>query len=158
MYVLPALASLLGVWVTWLILGGLLHLVTTLFGGRGNATQALNIVGWASLPLALRSLVQIVFMLTTQKMISNPGLSGFSLSGDSGLASLTNHILRMLDIYLIWQILLVILGIKLATRLDRSKAVIGVLITFLIFILMRSGVSYLFSMLSNLEITRPFIF
>ena len=158
MYVLPAITSLLGVWFTWLILGGLLHLVTTLLGGRGNTAQSMNIVGWSSLALALRELVQIIYILTAQKTINNPGLSGFSLGGESGLALYTSQILQYIDIYLIWQMLLVILGVRYSTSLNKSKAVMGVLISFLILILLRSAASYLFSTLGNLEITRPFFF
>jgi hypothetical protein len=50
-YILPGIAALLGVWLGWLLLGGILHLSTTLLGGRGNMLLALNIVAWASLPL-----------------------------------------------------------------------------------------------------------
>ena len=43
-YVLPAIAAILGVWIGWLILGGILHLITTLFGGRGSTAMSMNIV------------------------------------------------------------------------------------------------------------------
>lgn len=39
-------------------MGGLLHLVLTMLGGRDSTGGALNIVAWAALPFALRDLVR----------------------------------------------------------------------------------------------------
>ena len=157
-YVLPAITSLLGVWFGWLILGGMLHLVTTLFGGRGNTAISMNIVAWSSLALVVREVIQIVYMLITQNLISNPGLSGFSPSGESGWSVIVGQILRLIDLYLIWQILLIILGVRLSTGLNPSKSTLAVLITFLIILVLQTGLSYLGSVLGNLTITRPFFF
>jgi len=157
-YVLPIFAALSGVWIGWLFLGGLLHLVTTLFGGRGSIGLSMNIVAWASLPLAVREFVQIIYLFITKKLISNPGLSGFSLVGDSGLPLYFSQILTLIDIYLVWQIILLILGVRISTGLNSTKSFFSVLLTFLIIILIQSGLSYLESALGNLNIARPFFF
>ncbi len=157
-YVLPVIASLLNVWIGWLILGGILHLVTTLFGGRGSTAMSMNIVAWASLPLGLRTLIQIIYMLATKNLIVNPGLSGFSPTGDSGLLLFVSQILKLIDIYIIWQILLLILGVRTSTALSVSKSTIGVILTILIIIAFQAGLAYLGGLLSNLSITRPFFF
>ena len=157
-YVLPILASLFGAWIGWLIIGGLIHLVTTLLGGRGSITLSLNIVAWASLPIAVRLFVQIIYLLITNNLIRNPGLSGFSLSGESGFPIFVNHILALIDIYLLWQIILLILGVRISTGLNPTKSIFGVLITIFIILLIQSGISYLGSMLGNMNITRPFFF
>ena len=157
-YVLPAITALLSVWFGWLILGGLMHLVITLFGGRGSTAISMNIVAWSSLPFAIREAVQIIYMLITHKLISNPGLSGFNLISDSGLPLFLGHILKLIDIYLLWQIVLMILGVRISTGLNPAKATIGVIITVLIILLLQSGLSYLGSVLGNLNITRPFFF
>ncbi len=157
-YVLPAITSLLGVWFGWLILGGILHLVTTLFGGRGNTAISMNIVAWASLPLVLREIVQIIYMLVSQKLISNAGLSGFGPIADSGIPLFFGQILKLIDIYLVWQIILLILGVRLSTGLNPTKTTFAVLISVLIIVLLQTGLSYLGSVLGNLTITRPFFF
>jgi hypothetical protein len=157
-YVLPAISSLLGVWFSWLILGGILHLSTTLFGGRGSTALSMNIVAWASLPLALREVVQIIYVLITKNMINSPGLSGFALLDDTGGSLLVNQILRLIDIYLFWQILLLILGVRLSTGLNKTKATFDAIIPVLFILLLQIGLSYLISMLSDLTITRPFFF
>jgi hypothetical protein len=157
-YVLPAITSLLGVWFGWLILGGVLHLVTTLFGGRGNTVISMNIVAWASMPLVLRELVQLIYMLVSQKLISNAGLSGFSPIAESGLPLIFGQILKLIDIYLIWQVILLILGVRLSTGLNRTKTTFAVILSVLIIVLLQTGLSYLGSVLGNLTITRPFFF
>ncbi len=157
-YVLPAIAALLGVWVGWLILGGILHLVTTLLGGRGSTMMSMNIVAWASLPLALRALVQIVYMLAMHKIIASPGLSGFSPAGDSGFVLFIGYLLELLDIYIVWQIILLIIGINISTALSFSKSVIGVTLVYVLILALQAGISYAISLLGNLSITRPFFF
>jgi hypothetical protein len=158
MYVLPAISSLLGVWVGWLILGGILHLITTLFGGRGSMALSMNIVAWGSMPFALRSLVQIIFMLATHKLITNPGLSGFSPTGDSAGLLFLSQVLRLLDIYIIWQVMLLALGIQISTALNTTKSAIAVLLAVVIILMLKSGLAYAAGLLSNLSITRPFFF
>ena len=157
-YVLPIFVAISGVWIGWLILGGLIHLITTLLGGRGSIGLSMNIVAWASLPLAVRVFVQIIYLLITHKLISNPGLSGFSQVGDSGLPLYLSQILALIDIYLIWQIMLLILGVRISTGLNPTKSIFGVILTALIILLIQSGISYLGSALGNLNITRPFFF
>jgi Yip1 domain len=157
-YVLPAITSLIGVWIGWLILGGILHLITTLLGGRGSTAISMNIVAWGSLPLALRALVQIIYMLAAHKVIGNPGLSGFSPVGESGWLLFLSYFLRLVDIYVIWQIILLILGIRISTALNPVKSTISVILTIFIILLIQSGLSYAGSLLSNLSITRPFFF
>lgn len=69
-YGFPAIASLLGVWIGWLIPSGILHLVTTLFGGSGSTVISMNIVAWASLPVVVRALIQICYMIESNNPIS----------------------------------------------------------------------------------------
>jgi hypothetical protein len=157
-YILPAITTLLGVWIGWLILGGLLHLATTLFGGRGTTAASMNIVAWASLPLALRSLVQIIYLIVTKQIITSPGLSGFSPTGDTGILIFLSEVLQLIDIYILWQIMLVILGVKLSTALNTVKSIFSAVITFVLIIALQAGLAYALSLLGNLSITRPFFF
>ncbi len=118
----------------------------------------MNIVAWASLPLVIRELVQMIYMLVTQKLISNVGLSGFSPIAESGLPLFFGQILKLIDIYLIWQIILIILGVRLSTGLNRTKSTFAVILSVIIIVLLQTGLAYLGSVLGNLTITRPFFF
>jgi hypothetical protein len=97
-------------------------------------------------------------MLVTQKIISNPGLSGFNPIGETGLTLFVGQILRLIDIYLIWEIILLIIGVRVTTALTLTKSVIGVLLVVVLIIVLRAGAAYLASLLKNLSITRPFFF
>ncbi|NJD59107.1 MAG: hypothetical protein C3F13_14995 [Anaerolineales bacterium] len=157
-YVLPAITALVGIWIGWLILGGALHLATTLFGGRGSTLMSMNIVAWASMPLAIRSLIQIAYMLITHKLIVSPGLSGFSPVGDSAAIQFLGQLLKVIDIYVVWQIILLIMGTRKSTALSLVKSAIAVVLVVLIFLALQAGIAYLMSLLGNLSITRPFFF
>jgi hypothetical protein len=157
-YMLPVLASLLGVWMGWLILGGSLHLITTLFGGRGSTVLSMNIIAWSSLPLVLREVIQICYLLYMNKLIINPGLSGFSPVGETDLPLFVSHVLTLLDIYLLWQTVLIILGVRISTGLNPGKSVFCGILTVLIILLIQSEFSYLVSLLGGLNISRPFFF
>jgi hypothetical protein len=157
-YVLPTLTSLLGVWFGWLLVGGLLHLITTLLGGRGSTGTSMNIVAWASIPFAIRAIVQILYMLIAQKIIINPGLSGFAPAGDSGWINFIGQLLKLIDVYIIWQIALIILGVRSATGLNLPKTTLVTILTILIILLLQAGLLYFASKLSSLTISRPFFF
>jgi hypothetical protein len=157
-YVLPSITTLASIWFGWLFLGGILHLVTTLFGGRGSTAVSLNIVAWSSLPLVLREIIQFIYVLISHKLIINPGLSGFIPINGSNLSIFFSHILSSIDIYWIWQLLLLVIGIKISSGLNSSKSILSVSITVLIILLIQSGFAYIIQALGNLNITRPFFF
>src|SRR5258705_10233740 len=48
-YVIPLVGALAALWLGWLVLAGLLHLGSTLLGGRGSMQRRLNIVAWGGL-------------------------------------------------------------------------------------------------------------
>jgi hypothetical protein len=157
-YILPAITSLLGVWIGWLILGGVLHLATTLFGGRGSTVMSMNIVAWASLPLAIRSLVQIIYMLIVHKLIVSPGLSGFITSGDSPALLFLGHFIKLIDLFVIWQAILLIIGTRKSSALSPIKSSLTVILVLLLILTIQAGIAYLMSLLGDLSITRPFFF
>lgn len=132
LYVFPALGALAGIFIRWFLLGSVLHLILTLAGSRSSNTSALNLVGWASLPLALRSVVQIIGMLTSRSLISKPGLSGFAAADATGAAAFFGAALALVDLYLIWQIILLLVGVVPMSRLAKGKAWVLTLVAVLI--------------------------
>ncbi|GAB4486213.1 MAG: hypothetical protein Fur0016_05740 [Anaerolineales bacterium] len=154
-YIIPIVMGLAGLWLSWPILSGLLHLTSTLFGGRGKMGTALNLVAWASLPFALRDLLRVVFMLIAGRTISSPGLSGFITATEPGMIFL-EQILANVDIFFLWHIILLILGFRLADALPAVKAAAGVLIVMALSLLAQAGLGTLTSQLSGLMITRQF--
>jgi hypothetical protein len=150
-YVMPMVGSLTGLWVGWLLLAGLLHFGSTLLGGRGSMQGALNIVAWASLPFAVRNILRVIFMLATGHAIVSPGLSGF-LPTPGFLAQLMTR----LDIFLVWQVILLIIGFALTDGLPRAKAVTGVLVVVLLVLFAQAGLGSLTASFGGLAVQRPF--
>lgn len=150
-YIMPMVGSLTGLWVGWLLLAALLHFGSTLLGGRGSMQSALNIVAWASLPFAIRDILRIIFMLATGHSIVSPGLSGFAPA-----AGFVSQLLTRLDVFLVWQVILLVIGFALTDGLPRSKAVTGVLVMMLLLLLAQAGLGALTSGFGGLAVQRPF--
>jgi len=151
LYVMPMISSLAGLWVGWLLLAALLHFGSTLLGGRGSMQGALNIVAWASLPFAVRDILRIVFMLAAGHAIISPGLSGFVTT-----AGFVSQLLTRVDIFLIWKVILLVIGFGIADSLPRSKAVTGVLVVMALVLLAQAGVGALGAGLGGTAVQRPF--
>lgn len=150
-YIIPMVGSLTGLWVGWLLLAALLHFGSTLLGGRGSMQSALNVVAWASLPFAVRDILRIIFMLAAGHAIVSPGLSGFTAT-----PGLISQLLTRVDIFLIWHVVLLVIGFALTDGLPRSKAVTGVLVVVLLVLLAQAGLGALASSFGGLAVQRPF--
>ena len=149
-YIIPAVIGLVKLWLGWLILGGLLHLASTLLGGRGSMRSVLNLAAWACLPFALRDLLRVVFMLITRHTIASPGLSGF------GGGLFFSKVLASLDVFFIWFAILLVLGLRVTDNLPTGKAVASVVIVLLLVLLVQGGLGTLSANLGGMMITRPF--
>lgn len=150
LYIIPAVTGLARIWLGWLILGGLLHLASTLLGGRGSMRSVLSLTGWAMLPFALRDLLRIVYMLIVQHPIASPGLSGFG-----GLLFLSK-VLAGVDLFIIWFAILLGMGLRVMDNLPVGKAIAVVVIVLLLVLLVQGGLGMLSTSLGGMMITRPF--
>ncbi len=156
LYVLPAITGVIKVWIGWLLVGGLIHLLLTLLGGRGDTGAAMNLVAWASLPFAIRDLVRTGAMMLTQKLISTPGLAGFAPPADTNWGMFSTALLGFVDLYLIWHAVLLIVGARTTQGLTRLKAVTAVLLALLLVLSLLALLGFLTGKLSGLTIIRPF--
>jgi hypothetical protein len=156
MYVFPAIAALLGVWIGWLLVSGLLHLVVTLLGGRGETLYSVNLVAWASLPFVARDLVRMVSMLISRQLIEKPGLSGFAAPDPGGGVTYLAALLTVVDIYLIWHLLLLVIGVRTGNGLSLGKGSGGVLFTIGLVVGLQALLDFLINRLGSLTIIRPF--
>ena len=139
-YILPLVGALIAVWVGWALVAALLHLGSTLLGGRGSMQNALNVVAWASLPFALRDILRIVFMLAVGHVIVSPGLSGFVVN-----PGFLSQVLARVDLFWIWHVILLVIGLAIADGLPRNKALIGVAVILLLILSAQAGLGSLIS-------------
>lgn len=155
-YVIPAMGMLASLWLGWVIVGGLLHLAFTMLGGRGSTGSAMTLVAWAWLPMGVRDLLRVIFMLATQRAIQSPGLAGFAPVGEGNVPLFLGALLGLVDLFLVWQVTLLVIGARAAEKLPTGKALAAVLIVSLVILLAQAGVGALVSSLGSLMITRPF--
>jgi hypothetical protein len=155
-YVFPMLTLLLRVWVGWLFVGGMLHLVLTLLGGRRSSLVAMNLVAWAGLPLAIRDLVRIGAVVVTHQHITAPGLSGFIPPAASGVWLFGGALLALIDLFMLWHIVLLVIGVQRGDSLTWPRAWGGVLVTVGIAMVLQALAGYLSSSVASLSVVRPF--
>ena len=130
--VFPAVGSIVGLAVGWLAWAGALYLAGMALGGRSTFGQLFRVVVWAWLPYALRGLLQTVYILVSDQLITNPGLSGFVQDnrpiGEIVLAPpspgrlVLTSLLSKTDLFLAWNLVLLVIGVMVTTRLSRRKA------------------------------------
>jgi len=132
--VFPAVGGVFGQIVGWLAWAGVLYLGGMALGGRSTFGQMFRMVVWAWLPYVVRGLLQTVYILASGQTIANPGLSGLVLEnrpiremvvappspGQTLLAALLSRV----DLFLIWNLILLVIGVTVVTRLPRRKAVL----------------------------------
>lgn len=157
-YVFPAIGKLTGLWITWLLLGSLLHLALTLTGSRSPNISALNVTAWAMLPLGLRELVQAGYMLSTHQLVNAQGLAGFVDSTTGRLASMGSAVLSQVDFYTLGVLALLLLASVSLSELPSRKAWGATMIAFFIFLLIASLPAFISSQFSGLSLTQPFFY
>jgi hypothetical protein len=155
-YVFPAISGLLGIWLGWLLVGGLLHLVLTMLGGRGDTMSSMNLVAWASLPFAVRDLVRVAALVVSRQPIASPGLAGFAPADPSGFMAYLAAWLPLIDIFLIWHMALLVVGVRAGSSLRRGKAIGGPTATVLVVLALLALVQFLVARLGSLTVIRPF--
>jgi len=153
-YIIPLVGALSGLWLGWLLVSGLMHLASTLLGGRGTMSTALGVVAWASLPLALREVLRVVFMLAAGRAIASPGLSGF-ISGEGGMI-FASQLLGLVDLFFVWYAVLAVIGFSVKDNLSNRKAAIGVIGVLVLILLAQAGLGVLGQNLGGMLISRPF--
>ncbi len=140
--VMPAVGSVVGIFIGWLAWAAALHLLAVFLGGRSRFGPMFKAVVSAALPDGLRSLFQSVYMASTQRLILYPGLSGLivseraqtsaevaqQLTAMPPLRALLYHLLSRLDVFTFWRLFLLGLAVTVVARFSSRKAYVLVLV------------------------------
>jgi hypothetical protein len=157
--VLPAISGLIFLWIGWLVWTGALHLVSTISGGSNRFGQMWQVVVWSWLPFTLRGLLQAIFILASGEVITNPGLSGL-VGNNSSVTQLIatppsagelalRSFLGRIDLFLVWNLALLVIGVVAAARLSWKKAVLITLGVWLVFTLLGLAISVIPSLFAT---------
>jgi hypothetical protein len=147
-FIFPVLGSLVGIWLGWFLMSSILHMSHFISGSSAEKLGYFNLTAWAMTPLLLRQVIQILAMLFSRTAISATGLSGFITATGGGSAYLAG-ILGQVDIYFIWQVILLLLGVVPLSGLTRTKSWTATAITLLIMVLLFALPHFLSSILSG---------
>lgn len=154
-YALPMGAALGRVLIGWLFSGFGLYLALTVLGGRLSSRSLLSLAAWAGLPYALRELVRAGYVLSTGQLIQHPGLSGLLVVEQP---SLWQAALGFVDLYWIWYIALLLIGLRSQRDTTAWKSWVAVLVVQLCALLLQAAPVVLSAQLGNLNVIRPFGF
>lgn len=130
------LATTLGFGLLFMIFGLLaqcafLYFGSFIFGGDDITFSAMFTVNtWARIPMAIGALVQAVFVTMSHGVIRYPGLAFLVANGDP-MVDAANPLVPLLsgiDLFWLWSLLLVVLGVSVAARISRGQALILTLV------------------------------
>lgn len=111
--------------VIWLLSSGILYFLGLVAGGEANFAQSFAILTWSWLPYALRNLILAGYVAYRGQLI-NMGLSFLVATGDQAKDT-TNWLyglLAQMDLFYLWHLILVIVGLAAVGRLSKTKATI----------------------------------
>jgi len=111
--------------VTWLLGAGVLYFLGLVAGGEANFAQSFAILAWSWLPYFLRNLVLAAYVAYSGHLISQ-GLSFLVATGDQAkdAANWLYSLLAQVDLFYLWHLVLVIVGLAAVGRLSKTKATI----------------------------------
>ncbi len=144
--VFPAIGQVAGLIVGWLAWAGLLYLSGMVVGGHARFGDLFRMVVWAWVPYALRGLLQTLYILASGQLITNPGLSGLvavhrtasegMMAPPSAGQIVASSILSRIDIFLFWNLALLVIGTVVVGRISGRKAAALVLGIWLVLTLL----------------------
>jgi hypothetical protein len=132
--VTTAVSRLLISLLVWALFTGALYFIGLVAGGEATYGQVFAVIAWSWIPYILRDFIQAGYIFATRQLIKTSGLSALVATGDQtkDAANLVYGLLAQVDIFLLWHLLLIGLGIAALNRFGRGKTLFVVAIYLLI--------------------------
>lgn len=151
--VLSALGGVVGLPVYWLLMTIGMTLVLIIVGGRAGFGDVFKVLMLASAPLAVRGLVQLGYVLLLGQPLGQAGLSGLVTSAANAISANPNNpnappvlppappgfgtvvwttLLGQIDIFQVWALALVIIGVVVVAQVKTAKAALAVVLMWLL--------------------------
>jgi len=99
----------------------ILHFLSTVFGGQETYTQMLTVFSWSRVPVIFGALLQLVYGLAARFDPNPAGLSGLMEK-----TSLAYPVLAEIELWNLWALALLFVGLRGVSRLSVAKAAIAV--------------------------------
>src|SRR5829696_7010166 len=123
LFVFTLLFSVIWPFISWLLISGLMQLVTRFFGGTGPFSGMLAVIGVAHVPSVIERIVQIPLAGLQILLAPDPAAAADSTAG-GGLAATVLGLLSLL-LWLaafVWFVVLVVIGAALARRVGYGES------------------------------------
>ncbi|NDJ54514.1 MAG: YIP1 family protein [Chloroflexi bacterium] len=121
----------IGVVIIVALRGGVIYLLALAFGGRAEFKQVFRMGVWTAYPLLIRSVVTLIAGAigggTTLQ-----GLAAMMTTGEITEAPLLAAFLSGIDVYMIWSMVLVAIGVAATERFKAGKSITITLILWLV--------------------------
>ena len=114
--------GIIGLLIGYAIRAGVLFVLGMVLGGQANFKQIWRTAVWTTLPMAVGTFVSAIAIVATGQLPAK-GLS-FALTGPELAAAspLVVAILGRIDIYTIWSLVLIAVGMRATARLSNTKS------------------------------------
>ena len=122
--------GLIGLMIGVVAQAAVLYFAALVTGGEVNFGQVFTVSAWTRLPSAFGALLQAGFTLAAGRAIQYPGLSTLVATGDL-VKDGQNPMIALLsgiDLFWLWHLLLVAVGLSVVARFGRVKATVLTLI------------------------------
>ncbi|MEM5775343.1 MAG: hypothetical protein AAGU05_10110, partial [Anaerolineaceae bacterium] len=97
----------------------------------------------------LRDLVRAGAVMFSSRLIQAEGLSGFTPAGTGNFLLFLNALLTLVDLYWVWQVILINVGGRAAGKASTGKTVTGLTITMVIILVLQALVGFGIAVLGN---------
>ena len=122
-FVFGLIFSVVWPFVSWLLISGLMQLITRFFGGTGPFSGMLTVVGVAHVPYLIERLIQIPLAGLQILLVPDPATAADPTTG-GGLAATLLALLSFLLwlAALVWFVILVVIGAAFARRVGYGES------------------------------------
>jgi hypothetical protein len=116
--------------ISWVAAAAYFYFASLITGAELKFGSVFNIVAWSNLPKVLQTLVQAILVAVTGNFPMYTGLAALQVSGDvlKDAANPMIGLLSFVDIFWIWHIILLVIGLAVATKFSRLKTFLIVLV------------------------------
>jgi len=115
-------SGIIGLLIGYGVRAGLLYLFGLVLGGQVSFKQIWRMAVWTALPISLGTFVSAIAVVATRQM-PTAGLTYILTSAEMANASpFLTAILGRIDVYTIWSLILIAVGMVATARLSRVKA------------------------------------
>ncbi len=149
-YFFPIVGNLLGFWLQWLVLSAFIYLGLRIGRSKCRGRLVRSFTAWASLPLALRFIVQAVFILVSQRPIYQSGLASLVTPTPGMTIDVVGMVLSAIDFYFLWQLVLLVKGSQIVGGVRLWKALPVVVIALGIVIVLSAAAGMVTAQLGGL--------